>query len=185
MYLKENSLTYNKQVLFFFGKLPSSETVNKDRFDLKFCRDIEKMIPANSKVSLVTFRNDCRGIPLDRPNLFLHNYKKIKFHLYENSLGSYSELKKAGFTHFVFDSGLNNDHKVEISDDLSIYYRAFDKKILKDRFYVFFRNKNMIIITNKKNDGKKMKEDDIKFIELIKKKNNDNLYNRIIKKYNS
>ena len=43
----------------------------------------------------------------------------------------------------------------------------------------------MIIITNKKNDGKKMKEDDIKFIELIKKKNNDNLYNRIIKKYNS
>ena len=185
MYLKENSLTYNKQVLYFFGKLSSSETVNKERFDMKFCRDIEKIIPSNSKVLLVTFRNDCRGLPFDRANLFLHNYKKVKFHLYEDSLKSYLELKKAGFTHFVFDVGLNKDREVEISDDLSIYYRAFDKKILKDRFFVFFRNKNMIIITNKKNDGKKMKEDDIKFIELLKKIYNDHLYNRAIKKYNN
>ena len=185
MFLKNNSFIYNKQILYFVGKLSSSETVNRDRFDIGFCRDIEKMIPENSKILLVTLRNDCRGIPFKRPDLFLHNYKKIKIHLYEKPSESYAELKKAGFTHFVFDSGPDNDHNVAISDDLSIYYRAFDKNTLKDRFYMFYRNKNMLIITNKKNGGKKMNEDDIKFIELIKRKNNDHLYARGIKKNNS
>ena len=50
---------------------------------------------------------------------------------------------------------------------------------------MFYRNKNMLIITNKKNGGKKMNEDDIKFIEFIKRKNNDHLYARGIKKNNS
>ena len=64
---------------------------------------MEKLLPANAKVLMITYRNDCRGVAMKNINLFKHNYENIKLHINGTPSNSYKKLIESGFTHFIFD----------------------------------------------------------------------------------
>jgi len=166
--LDYNTLTKNRQISYFLGKISVLETVHPNRFDIELCKQINDLLPENSKVLVLTHAsNDCRGVPTRKINLFQPNYKNVKLHLNGTPDNSYEKLLQSGFSHFVFiyrDKKLDNLQAI----DYHIYYNAFTFKSLIKNFSVYHRGKNFLIITTKKNSNDVLTSKDISLIKLIK-----------------
>ena len=175
-FLPDNVFFANKQISYFVGRSSVKDTVSKDRFNLSLCEEIDELTPSKSKVLLLTNSGiDCRGVPTKKINLFQPNYKNLRLHLSSTPIESYKKLKDAGFTHFVFSYTNNDLKKTYPLDDFSFYYKAFDMNKIEERFSVYFKKKNLLILTlNKNNLGKKFQQQDLNLLKKLKQNiNND------------
>ena len=176
-YLPDNALFANKQISYFVGKSSVKDTVHESRFNISLCKEIDELTPSKSKVLLLTHsNNDCRGVPTKKINLFQPNYKNLRLHLSATPDESYKKLKEAGFTHFVLSYKNNDLKKTYPMDDFSFYYKAFDMNKIEERFSVYFKKDNLLILTHKeKNLGKKFQKEDLNLFKKLKQNINNHL----------
>ena len=77
--------------------------MHPNRYNIKLCKQINDILPKNSKVLLLTHASkDCMGLPTKEINLFQPNYKNTKIHITGTPDESYKKLLQSGFSHFVF-----------------------------------------------------------------------------------
>ena len=183
-YLPDNVFFANKQISYFVGRSSVKDTVNKDRFNISLCEEIDELTPSKSKVLLLTNSgSDCRGVPTKKINLFQPNYKNLRLHLSSTPNESYKKLKEAGFTHFVFSYTNNDLKKTQPLDDFSFYYKAFDMNKIEERFSVYLKKKNLLILTlNKDNLGKKFQQQDLNLLKKLKQ-NINNQYGTVVESW--
>ena len=183
-YLPNNNLKKIRQIDFFFGRISRADTVNTNRFDLKFCEKMEKLLPANAKVLMITYRNDCRGVAMKNINLFKHNYENIKLHINGTPSNSYKKLIESGFTHFIFDYLKESEGKTTLtSADLSIFYKAFSNESLSKNFSIFYKEKGILILSSNNSSKNKLTKEDLLVIKSLQEKILDRFEGKTLKEF--